>query len=85
MNLVRVQAPVVDRNQDRAHFDAGTVDVKYLARLAKFVKIMSESGMYTSLSIYYPRWFTIGNFLGNADDKVRGKNPPGASCISATS
>jgi len=56
VNLVRVHGPIYD--------DSGTgfgaVDTHRVAQLHYFIKALKREGIYTSLSIYFPLWVTLG-------------------------
>ena len=55
VNMVRVHAPVFDRNAA----DPATIDRAYLDGLHHFVAALRKEGIYTELSFYFPLWFDV--------------------------
>jgi hypothetical protein len=68
VNLVRVHAPVT---ANCTSGDPRVIDDVYLANLYTFVQKMKAEGIYTALSIYFPKWFEV-----NGKWRIPGYNVP---------
>lgn len=71
VNMVRFHSPIFSRQGDPARVDADMLD-----RLHYLVAALRKEGIYTTLSFYFPLWFSIRDNYGIGGYETLGNKKP---------